>query len=240
MKKLVLLFIIIFSLKTAASAQVKFTTQSDTVKHTVYGDYWKLHNDVTNNSSTQNDSIIVAWRVAATDFPASWRGTGYTGICDNKFCTTGIPAIGNVQTGSKFAPGSKMDFYLAVAPDSFTENGTHYVTIEMSNDGFTNKKSMTFVVNKFPASINTVGKTTDAVVVYPNPASDELNVLFNEAAGIKNIAIYNLIGKPVMVYKVSDNNSAKLNIGSIPSGVYFLRLFDGQGRVTAIRKFTHY
>jgi hypothetical protein len=64
--------------------------------------------------------------------------------------------------------------------------------------------------------------------------------LFNEAAGIRNIAVYNLIGKPVMVYKVTDNNSAKLNIGSIPSGVYFLRLFDGQGRVTAIRKFTHY
>jgi len=239
MKKLVLLFITIIGLGNLLSAQVKFSPTVDTVRNTVYGDYWKMHNDVTNTSTTAMDSIIIAWRVSATDFPSSWRGPSYTGICDNKFCTTGIPAIGTIQTGTKIAPSAKMDFYFAVSPDSFTENGTHYVSIEMSNDGFATKKAVTFLVSKFATGLSSVAKAADAVNVYPNPAADELNVLFNESAGVKNIAVYNLIGKPVMVYKVTGNNSAKLNIESIPSGVYFVRLFDGQGRVTAIRKFTH-
>ena len=46
-----------------------------------------------------------------------------------------------------------------------------------------------------------------------------------------------MIGKPVMVYRVT-GNSAKLNIESLPSGVYFVRMADAQGKVTT-RKFTH-
>lgn len=240
MKKLVLFIAILLSIKTSVYAQVKFAPHDDTVRNSVYGDAWKIHNDVLNTSSIQNDSITISWKVISNDFPNSWKSSNYTGICDNMNCTSGIPSSSTTQTGTKFAPGTKMDFYMTMVPDSFVENGTHYVTIEMSSDGFANKKTMTFAVSKFATGVSTVNKVSDAVSMYPNPASNELNVIFSETAGIKNIAIYNLIGKPVMVYKVTASNSAKLNIESIPSGVYFVRLIDGQGRITAIKKITHY
>lgn len=78
----------------------------------------------------------------------------------------------------------------------------------------------------------------DGIAVYPNPAYGELNVLFDINTGIRNITVYNLIGKAITVYKVN-GNSAKLDTENLPSGIYFIRLIDGQGRVVATRKFTH-
>jgi hypothetical protein len=75
------------------------------------------------------------------------------------------------------------------------------------------------------------------VILYPNPASNYLNVIFNPDAGIKNIAIYNLIGRVVSVFRVS-GNSAKLDIDNTPSGIYFVRLMTDQGEIIATRKFT--
>lgn len=86
--------------------------------------------------------------------------------------------------------------------------------------------------------IQSVNKTSDIVSLYPNPAGSELNVLFDGNAGIRNIIVYNMIGKPVTVYKVN-GSSAKLDIENIPSGIYFIRLTDAQGHVMATRKFTH-
>ncbi|RYD59514.1 MAG: T9SS type A sorting domain-containing protein [Sphingobacteriales bacterium] len=234
MKKLVLLFITLIGLGSAASAQ-KYTVQ-DTIRHTVWGDSWKMHNNVMNVSTVPNDSVTLTWSVTANDFPTSWKNPAYTGICDNEYCRNGMPT--GMYTARKFAPNTKMDFYLQFNPEDFTENGTHYVTVEFT-DGTTIRHT-TFIVTKQPTSVNNVSKQNDGISMYPNPASNELNVIFEANSNIKNLAVYNLIGKPVMVYKVTDNNSAKLNIESIPSGVYFLRFIDAQGRVSAIRKFTHY
>jgi hypothetical protein len=74
--------------------------------------------------------------------------------------------------------------------------------------------------------------------MYPNPAPNDINVVFNESLGVKSIAIYNLIGKSMLVYK-TQGKSAKLNIESLPAGIYFLRFMNQQGMVVATRKFTH-
>ncbi|HXS36451.1 MAG TPA: T9SS type A sorting domain-containing protein [Flavipsychrobacter sp.] len=88
------------------------------------------------------------------------------------------------------------------------------------------------------AGSSSIFKINDDVVLYPNPAKDQLNVVFNEDANIKNIAIYNLIGKMQNVYRVNGNN-AGLDISALPSGVYFIRFIDNQGSVIATRRFTH-
>jgi hypothetical protein len=75
------------------------------------------------------------------------------------------------------------------------------------------------------------------VSLYPNPANSEVNVVYDEAADIKSIGIYNIIGKLMTVYKVS-GKSANLNIENIPAGIYFVRLLNGQGQVVVTRKFT--
>lgn len=91
--------------------------------------------------------------------------------------------------------------------------------------------------SEYATGINNVAKQ-DNIVIYPNPARSEVNIVFDRSADIKSIAIYNLIGKAVTVYKVN-GNSAKLDVESIPSGIYFLRMLDGLGHVITTRKFVH-
>jgi hypothetical protein len=83
-----------------------------------------------------------------------------------------------------------------------------------------------------------LAKIQDEVVLYPNPAHEEVNIVYGNDAGVKNIAIYNLIGKVVSVFKPIGNSSAKLFIDNLPQGIYFVRLIDAQGAVIATRKFT--
>lgn len=78
----------------------------------------------------------------------------------------------------------------------------------------------------------------DLVTIYPNPARSELNVIFDSKLDIRTIAVYNLIGKVVSVFKVTSGTSARLDIDNIPSGIYFIRLTDSQGKVAATCKFT--
>ena len=93
--------------------------------------------------------------------------------------------------------------------------------------------------NKNNDSVATVfSKVQDEIVIYPNPAHDEVNIIYGADAGVKNITIYNLIGKIVSVFKPIDNSSAGLSIENLPTGIYFVRLIDAQGAVVATRKFT--
>jgi hypothetical protein len=81
-------------------------------------------------------------------------------------------------------------------------------------------------------------KETDETQLYPNPASQEINVIYNAAADIKSIAVYNLIGRIQTVYKVTGNNSANLQLEGMPPGIYFVRLFNSNGEAVVTKKFT--
>jgi hypothetical protein len=83
-----------------------------------------------------------------------------------------------------------------------------------------------------------ISKIQDEIIIYPNPAHEEVNIIYGADAGVKNIVIYNLIGKTVSAFKPIDNSSASLSIENLPTGIYFVRLIDAQGAVVATRKFT--
>lgn len=91
---------------------------------------------------------------------------------------------------------------------------------------------------KQPVAQQQTMRCADDMLVYPNPAGNELNIVYDVAADIKNIAVYNLIGKMVAVYKVTGTNSANLNLDSLSPGIYFVRLFNAQGEVVMARRFT--
>ena len=129
-----------------------------------------------------------------------------------------------------------IDLKLIVNPGH--ENGTYYVKVFIRDLANTMSTTTTYVISKWATSVSNVSRNEDNVTLYPNPAREDLNVRFDGQAGVKNIAVYNLIGKMVSIYKVQ-GNSAKLNLNNIPSGIYFVRLLDGNGRIIATRKFTH-
>jgi len=88
-----------------------------------------------------------------------------------------------------------------------------------------------------PAALPALSSREEKSVVYPNPATNDINIVFDENADVKNIALYNVIGKVMNVYKVS-GNSANLNIENLPSGIYFVKLYSANGSVVVTRKFT--
>lgn len=222
----------------AANAQ-NYSLDKDTAKATVYHNgFTELKIKVTNTAS---HSYKLTWKVVSHTLPIpAWTINGF-GICDNETCVN-FNKDDATLTASKetlpFAPSESFDYKMQIEVSSIPTGGPYYVTTNIT-DGTTSKTAVFELTNRFPTSVTTINRSKEDVVMYPNPARDELNVIYNGNSSIKNIAVYNLIGKVVNVYKVTSNNNANLDISSIPSGIYFIRLVDAQGRVVATRKFTH-
>lgn len=242
MKRIVLgLAIATAAIFNTNSSSAQFTVAHDTVRAAVYGTM-SIGNDITNTTSSP---ITIDWKVVYHNLPVSWQQV--VGICDNSSCygnnvlgssaTPDVPPFtppGSLKTSDTFS--NKMDFHLQNDFTNATAGGPYYITIELISG--TLKDSTTFELLKWQTNVNQVKQTANnAVSLYPNPAKDELNVVFDANAGVKTIAIRNIIGKVVGMYKVS-GNSAKLNVSNLQSGIYFINLTDGQGHTVAIRKFT--
>jgi len=86
-----------------------------------------------------------------------------------------------------------------------------------------------------PVSIKEIENIND-LSVYPNPASDRLNIKFNTStADDFNITIYNVTGQEV--YKEKLNNfigsyNNEININDFAQGVYLMQVKSSKGAVT--------
>lgn len=218
-----------------ATAQ-NYTLDKDTAKATVYNNgFAELKIKLTNTAS---HSYKLTWKVVSHTLPAGWTSNGF-GICDNETCVTYNTETGFLPKETlPVNPNDHFDYKMQIDVSGIPTGGPYYVNTTIT-DGTTTKNPVFELTNRFATGIPTVNRMKDDVVMYPNPAHDELNVIYNGNSSIKNIAVYNLIGKVVNVYKVTGNNNANLDISSIPSGIYFVRLVDAQGHVIATRKFTH-
>ena len=62
--------------------------------------------------------------------------------------------------------------------------------------------------------------------VFPNPASDYLNISVTDDLELKEVSVYNTLGQRLMVSKQD-----QINVSTLPSGVYYLSIETDQGRV---------
>lgn len=194
---------------------------------------------------TGTGNVTLTWHVVNCYFPSDWLTEAAFGICDNKACynNTGGTYVWNssTTTGTVFTSNAysapEGDFHLQLNLKG-ASSGTHSVTISIS-DASLNTRTVTFIITKpSSASVQNMANNETNVALYPNPAHDEVNVVYDPSAEIKNIAVYNIIGKVMAVYKPTDNSSANLNIENLPSGIYFVRLMNSRGAMVATRKFT--
>ena len=238
-KTLLALFVFVGFIGESALAQ-NFTLPSmssnDTIAKSINPGLDKIYNKIRNVSSSP---ITVTWKVLAHDLPADWSNTtdAEFGVCDNLQCyynTNNAILGGTANNTLAIAPGGESDFHVQINLDN-ASTGTHYIKFNYT-DG-TQTEDAVFLITKTPTNVSTITRTDDEIVIYPNPAKDFVNVLFNANAGVKTIAVHNMIGKLVNIYKVSAN-SARLETAELPAGVYFIRLQDAQGRVVGTRKFT--
>lgn len=223
-------------LSSALSYGQSFTFAHDTVTSAV-GGFTSIHNNITNTSSS---GLTLSWRVIACDFPTDWLLPSVIGVCDACTCISNTSnqlwnpstSMGNTYTCAGYAASATNDFHLQLDLTAATSGGTHFMTVQVTETG-NPPKYMTFMINRVPVGIPTV--TNNEMVVYPNPAHDELNVVFS--GDVKSLAVYNIIGKVMATYRVT-GSSANISLENVPSGIYFLRLLNSQDNVVATKKFT--
>jgi hypothetical protein len=73
--------------------------------------------------------------------------------------------------------------------------------------------------------------TTDNVKIYPVPASDKLVVQMSDNSSYTNIQIIDMTGRVVMTQDVI-SKTQQMNVASLQSGVYIIRLKDDSGNQT--------
>lgn len=219
-----------------ANAQ-SFSVDKDTSKG-----YWasgagdvELHVKVTNTSS---NPIKFDWKITNLHTDALWT---FESLCDNVLCypntTTGLANGMSSFTTDLFSPSNYVDMKIAFNGNAAAINTKSYATIEMK-EGL-DIKYATYVAYKNTTSVSNVILQDNDIAIYPNPAQNYIDVVYSPSSDVKSIAIYNLIGKVVSVYKVTNKNSARCEFNTdMPSGIYVIRVADSKGNVIATRKIT--
>ncbi len=248
MKKILLSFLFTAGAFAAVQAQSNLISEksgsndSSVLTGVSTGDI-KVYNRVKAASGT----LKIKWK--ATDY--SQQGTSgtfkdgwsFSGICDNEGCRDATAVLNGLSFVSSDYPASTgytntaNDFHAQFNADNAAPNSIAWIRASVadnSNPGVS--RTFTFLASKSAAGVTTVTRSDDNIVVYPNPALSEVNVIFDKSSKIRTIGVYNLIGQPTNIYRVS-GNSAKLELSDAPAGIYFLRMMDERGNVVATRRF---
>lgn len=243
MKKIFILFLIAvgFLSSSASNAQFSFSKWKDTVAIN-YIPGSGVTNTVDSIINPGSFGVTLRWAVINCNFPADWFANGTVGLCDNQLCTNVSslwPSGASRTSGAYSAHTTNGDYHLQFGLPGGSTNGTFYITAKLLNaSAAADSTTITFAVTYTGvAGVQGVVKGSDEISLYPNPATTDVNIVFDAIADVKTVAIYNIIGKVMSVYKVS-GNSANLSLENVPSGIYFARLMNSQGEIVATRKFT--
>lgn len=70
--------------------------------------------------------------------------------------------------------------------------------------------------------LNSVESTEQKIILFPNPAVDQVAVLYDPAAGEAAVTIYNAVGQSVL--KTTTQSGAAINTQKLPYGTYFYKI----------------
>ncbi len=88
---------------------------------------------------------------------------------------------------------------------------------------------------KLDLSSNPLSTETSVIVedisVYPNPASDQVNIVLSNSTENVSVSLYDTMGRIVVDKVTSEENRIELNISGIASGVYYLKIFIAENSV---------
>lgn len=236
MKKFFTFLAILGTLGAGSTAMAQsFSSAHDTIYVTTNVDT-NVHNELTVPGFA---AVSVKWTLRSVT--GSTELMNNISICDNSTCYGNPDVWPNKTVASSYSPGTS-DFHLVMDLGSVPPGGPWIINVRLYNSSTpTDTSIQTYIVTRTAGPVSSVSsgvKANTEVSVYPNPASSSVNVVYDGAADIKNIAVYNIIGKQVSLFRPTSYGSANLNIENIPSGVYFVRLLNSRGDVVSTRRFT--
>ena len=88
-------------------------------------------------------------------------------------------------------------------------------------------------INTLP-KLNTIEYISEKFNVYPNPATNIVNITNSENLSVKQVEIYDTTGKLINTHNFNNEAEIQLNIETLTSGTYLLHLHTDEG--TAVKK----
>ena len=237
MSKLRLFFsaILVCALAAGNVQAQTFTLNTDTTKGwwATAGSTVDLKIKVT---STSGSPINFDWKVSSLSLASKWH---VTSICDPNNCYSETKP-GLLDGSSLFSTSSPVTsgyFLLDFDADSAAFGTSSTAVLEITSGSTTSKA--TYIGYKNTTGVVTYTRADDNISIFPNPAQSYIDVLYSPNSDVNTIAIYNIIGKVISVYKVTDKSSARCEFNAdMPSGIYLVRIADSKGNVIATRKIT--
>lgn len=199
-----------------------------------------------------------AWAIGVTSTSTDTVQVSDTMIIKSYTIGSYVPVYGyHIGKGDSIFIQLKDSLYFL--PGSYTQSGSKSInacdSIFMYTGPFSsanvvpdpslmnNETCNTITFNYWATSVGNLSVIPNEVILYPNPATKQLNLMYNFETGSKgaNIAITDATGRTVLTQDLGHNLTGSQtiqinNIATLPSGMYFLQLRTEEGK-TALTKF---
>ena len=181
-------------------------------------------------------------KINVTDYSVSWNGYSTPSFFTDNNLNTGL-LVGSEQgmiyyftdidnnIDGKFTESNKLDILLDTSNVNFDRGMRTGATI---CNMFENNK-LEMIVGNYSGGLEYYNGTAnvlyddlseiklDGLDIYPNPASEEVILKFNETNGIADITLYNVVGMEITSNRFNIiNSSITFNLSTVHNGVYFI------------------
>lgn len=148
---------------------------------------------------------------------------------------TGLSTTYNPASGAVAAGGNaclQIAGTTTVTPGTFTFSATFSVqlTFGPSTQYTVVTASWNLPINATSAGIAPLSQAANVLVMSPNPAKSELNIMTD--LSISKLVVIDALGKVVISHDVNYANQVTLDIRSLEKGLYFLQAHDGSKMIT--------
>ena len=190
------------------------------------------HYNITNMT---NEAVSLRWvRIPSPDCDAEWQ----LPVCDNNQCYSAAvssnisPDIG-LDAPAILQAGETSDlFSLHIKPKGQAGCCTVELEFYLTSDPNTVIETIEFDVRINDPNCNIVSTSEEVVSalrVFPNPMTDYFQLEGNDANDVKELAVYNLIGRQVRSFDATTATS--FDMGGLPGGIYLIGMVGEDGNI---------
>ncbi len=186
----------------------------------------------------------------------TYGGNGIGGSIPYNFIYDGIPAgtgwdessSGDLPDDRRFLigcgpfnlnAGQNVDFDFALV---FTRDTVSNYTIQnlyQKNKEDVNRVQKWYAVDNFPSCLNLnigineeIKNKTEELFIYPNPANNNITVVYKTTSKKYTINIYDATGRIVKTNEIKNSDETIVNINDLKDGIYLINVKDGKNYLT--------
>lgn len=207
-QKIFLSVALILSAAGFSFAQTYSIVPNDTIS--VYGVFEDLETLIIQQHNNSTSTINLKWEKVSESVPASWVAT----VCDNSVC---YPSLVDSGMMNPVSPAGDGFLLLHVTPR--LNYGTAIIRYSVWDDASPAvKDTLTFIIIADPTAGISDTENKFTFSIYPNPATDRINITSNLQQGFRYL-ISDALGKEVEK-GFSSTNSFLVAMENFPDGIY--------------------